>query len=109
MQAAQYIGEVARYLCRSPPSPYEKLHSVIKNISFTVPFLMSSKLPFFMPFKPPFYPAVSKKKKVRLVFGNGLTRPDVWDAFADPQGRFGVGAVCEFYGATEGNCTISTF
>ncbi len=63
LQAAQYIGEVARYLCRSRPSPYEKLHSVIKNISFTVPFLMPSKLPFFMTFKPPFYPAVSKKKK----------------------------------------------
>jgi len=35
--------------------------------------------------------------KLRLAFGNGM-RPDVWQKFQD---RFGVGAVCEFYGATE--------
>ena len=68
-QAAQYIGEVARYLCRKDPDGpnghYEKSH------------------------------------KVRVMFGNGL-RPQIWKEVVD---RFGVDIV-EFYGATEGNCTI---
>ena len=41
------------------------------------------------------------------MFGNGLTRPEIWDALTDPRGRFRIRDVCEFYGATEGNCTIS--
>ena len=36
--------------------------------------------------------------KVRLAFGNGL-RPDVWEKFRN---RFGIEAIAEFYGATEG-------
>ncbi|KAF0690444.1 Aste57867_18176 [Aphanomyces stellatus] len=35
---------------------------------------------------------------VRMAIGNGL-RPDIWAAFQD---RFGIPAVAEFYGATEG-------
>ena len=70
-QAAQYIGEVARYLCRKDPDGpnghYERSH------------------------------------KVRVMFGNGL-RPQIWKEVVD---RFGVDIV-EFYGATEGNCTIGT-
>lgn len=38
------------------------------------------------------------RHNVRLAFGNGL-RKDVWDRF---RGRFGVEAIAEFYGATEG-------
>ena len=70
-QAAQYIGEVARYLCRKDPAGpnghYERSH------------------------------------RVRVMFGNGL-RPRIWKEVVD---RFGVDIV-EFYGATEGNCTIGT-
>ena len=42
-----------------------------------------------------------KSHKVRVMFGNGL-RPQIWKEVVD---RFGVDIV-EFYGATEGNCTI---
>lgn len=66
-KAAQYIGEVARYLCLTKPTEYEKKH------------------------------------KVRLMFGNGL-RPQFWD---EVRTRFGVDIV-EFYGATEGNCSMGT-
>lgn len=41
---------------------------------------------------------LDKKHNVRLAMGNGL-RPDVWARF---QERFGIGAVAEFYAATEG-------
>lgn len=37
--------------------------------------------------------------KVRVIVGNGL-RPAIWDDFTK---RFGIGRVCEFYGASEGN------
>jgi fatty-acyl-CoA synthase len=37
--------------------------------------------------------------KVRVIVGNGL-RPAIWDEFTK---RFGIGRVCEFYGASEGN------
>lgn len=37
--------------------------------------------------------------KVRVIVGNGL-RPAIWDEFTQ---RFGIGRVCEFYGASEGN------
>ncbi|GAB3671338.1 long-chain-acyl-CoA synthetase [Salinisphaera aquimarina] len=40
-----------------------------------------------------------RRHDVRAVIGNGL-RPDIWDEF---KGRFGIGRVCEFYGASEGN------
>lgn len=40
--------------------------------------------------------------QVRLALGNGL-RPDVWTAF---QKRFCVPQIGEFYGASEGNCTL---
>ena len=44
-----------------------------------------------------------KKHKLRLMFGNGM-RPQVWQKFQD---RFGVAKICEYYGSTEGNCSIS--
>ncbi|MBO0852310.1 MAG: long-chain-acyl-CoA synthetase [Nocardia sp.] len=37
--------------------------------------------------------------RVRAIVGNGL-RPEIWDEFTR---RFGIGRVCEFYGASEGN------
>ncbi len=37
--------------------------------------------------------------KVRVIVGNGL-RPAIWDQFTK---RFGIGRVCEFYAASEGN------
>ncbi|MBU9766258.1 long-chain-acyl-CoA synthetase [Mycobacterium sp. TNTM28] len=37
--------------------------------------------------------------KVRVIVGNGL-RPAIWDEFTQ---RFGIGRVCEFYAASEGN------
>ncbi len=37
--------------------------------------------------------------KVRVIVGNGL-RPAIWDQVTN---RFGIGRVCEFYGASEGN------
>ncbi len=39
---------------------------------------------------------------VRLCVGNGM-RPDVWGPFVE---RFGVKHIREFYGSTEGNCSI---
>jgi len=41
---------------------------------------------------------LDKKHHVRAALGNGL-RPDVWNRFKE---RFGIEAVAEFYGATEG-------
>ncbi|RYP09311.1 hypothetical protein DL764_001358 [Monosporascus ibericus] len=41
---------------------------------------------------------MDKKHNIRLAFGNGL-RPDVWEKFRD---RFGIQAIAEFYGTTEG-------
>eukprot|EP00163_Fabomonas_tropica_P016087 TRINITY_DN2900_c0_g1_i1.p1 TRINITY_DN2900_c0_g1~~TRINITY_DN2900_c0_g1_i1.p1 ORF type:complete len:174 (+),score=23.55 TRINITY_DN2900_c0_g1_i1:92-613(+) len=46
--------------------------------------------------------ASDKQHRVRLAIGNGL-RPDVWVKFTK---RFGVPEIGEFYGATEGNCTL---
>ncbi|KAK5659225.1 hypothetical protein OQA88_1316 [Cercophora sp. LCS_1] len=43
--------------------------------------------------------SLDRKHNVRIAFGNGL-RPDVWNRFKD---RFGVEAIAEFYGATEGS------
>lgn len=43
-----------------------------------------------------------KAHSVRLALGNGL-RPDVWKTF---QERFEVPLIGEFYGASEGNCTL---
>jgi acyl-CoA synthetase (AMP-forming)/AMP-acid ligase II len=39
---------------------------------------------------------------VRLMYGNGL-RPDVWKAFRD---RFGIAAIAELFGSTEGVITL---
>lgn len=41
---------------------------------------------------------LDKRHRVRVALGNGL-RPDVWNKFKD---RFGIDAIAEFYGATEG-------
>ncbi|WP_028009412.1 long-chain-acyl-CoA synthetase [Solimonas flava] len=40
-----------------------------------------------------------REHHVRLVIGNGL-RAELWDRF---QQRFGIGRICEFYGASEAN------
>ncbi|WP_020649707.1 long-chain-acyl-CoA synthetase [Solimonas variicoloris] len=40
-----------------------------------------------------------REHRVRLVIGNGL-RAELWDRF---QQRFGIGRICEFYGASEAN------
>lgn len=40
-----------------------------------------------------------REHRVRLIIGNGL-RAELWDDF---QQRFGIGRICEFYGASEGN------
>lgn len=40
--------------------------------------------------------------KIRLMFGNGL-RPQIWGKF---QKRFCIEQIGEFYGATEGNCSL---
>ncbi len=47
--------------------------------------------------------SMDRRHGVRLAFGNGL-RPDVWERFRD---RFGIEAIAEFYGATEG--PLATF
>ncbi len=41
--------------------------------------------------------------RVRVIVGNGL-RPEIWDAFRE---RFGIGRVCEFYGASESNLAFA--
>jgi len=46
-----------------------------------------------------------RKHKVRACIGNGL-RPDIYEAF---QKRFGLRAVLEFYGSTEGNAVMVNF
>ncbi|CAK7229407.1 long-chain fatty acid transporter fat1 [Sporothrix curviconia] len=46
---------------------------------------------------------LDRAHSVRVALGNGL-RPDVWKRFKD---RFGIEAIAEFYGATEG--TLGTF
>ena len=66
-QAAQYIGELARYLYATPVSPHESQHCL------------------------------------KMMFGNGM-RPELWQKFVD---RFKVPKICEYYGSTEGNCSIS--
>ena len=66
-QAAQYIGELARYLYATPVSEYETKHCL------------------------------------RMMFGNGM-RMELWQRFVD---RFKVPKICEYYGSTEGNCSIS--
>ncbi|XP_063722029.1 long-chain fatty acid transport protein 1-like isoform X2 [Symsagittifera roscoffensis] len=43
-----------------------------------------------------------RQHQVRLMVGNGL-RPHIWEEFVK---RFGIGKVGEFYGATEGNCSV---
>ena len=43
------------------------------------------------------------KNPIRAMIGNGM-RPDVWMDFKK---RFGVGTVCEFYGASEGNVSFA--
>ena len=37
-----------------------------------------------------------------MIYGNGL-RPEIWPGFVE---RFGVEQIVEFYGATEGNCSV---
>jgi fatty-acyl-CoA synthase len=46
-----------------------------------------------------------RQHKIRACIGNGL-RPDIYEAF---QKRFGVRAVLEFYGSTEGNAVMVNF
>ena len=46
-----------------------------------------------------------RKHKIRACIGNGL-RPDIYEAF---QKRFGIRAVLEFYGSTEGNAVMVNF
>jgi len=46
-----------------------------------------------------------KKHGVRMMFGNGL-RPQIWKKFVD---RFGIKQINEFYGSTEGNCSVGNF
>ncbi len=46
-----------------------------------------------------------RKHKIRACVGNGL-RPDIYEAF---QKRFGIRAVLEFYGSTEGNAVMVNF
>ncbi|CAL1533981.1 unnamed protein product [Lymnaea stagnalis] len=64
--AAQYIGEICRYLLAQPVRPEETQHNV------------------------------------RVMFGNGI-KPQIWTQF---QNRFRIQLIGEFYGATEGNCSI---
>lgn len=40
-----------------------------------------------------------------MMFGNGL-RPQIWQKFVD---RFGIKQINEFYGSTEGNCSVGNF
>ena len=42
-----------------------------------------------------------RRNPVKLMFGNGL-RPQIWE---EVRRRFKVN-ICEFYGATEGNCSM---
>ena len=44
-----------------------------------------------------------KKHKIRGIYGNGL-RPEVWKIV---QERFGINHICEFYGASEGNVSLT--
>jgi len=46
-----------------------------------------------------------KSHKVRMMFGNGL-RPQIWQKFVD---RFNIKQINEFYGSTEGNCSVGNF
>jgi len=46
-----------------------------------------------------------RQHRIRACIGNGL-RPDIYEAF---QKRFGVRAVLEFYGSTEGNAVMVNF
>ena len=43
--------------------------------------------------------------QIRIMFGNGL-RPQIWEQF---QTRFNIPKITEFYGATEGNTSISKY
>ncbi|ORB88977.1 long-chain-acyl-CoA synthetase FadD6 [Mycobacterium persicum] len=43
--------------------------------------------------------STDRAHRVRVITGNGL-RPEIWDEFTE---RFGIGRVCEFYAASEGN------
>ena len=47
----------------------------------------------------------SASTQIRACVGNGL-RPDIYEAF---QKRFGIRAVLEFYGSTEGNAVMVNF
>jgi len=49
--------------------------------------------------------AVDRSHSVRMVVGNGL-KLDIWEKFTQ---RFGIKLVCEFYGATEGNCSVANY
>jgi len=46
-----------------------------------------------------------KRHKIRMMFGNGL-RPQIWQKFVD---RFNIKQINEFYGSTEGNCSVGNF
>ena len=43
------------------------------------------------------------KHCLKMMFGNGM-RMELWQRFVD---RFKVPKICEYYGSTEGNCSIS--
>jgi len=42
------------------------------------------------------------KHNIRMMFGNGL-RKEIWEKFTE---RFNIPLICEFYGSTEGNCSV---
>ena len=44
-----------------------------------------------------------RNHNIRTMFGNGM-RPQVWEHF---QKRFQILRICEYYGSTEGNCSIT--
>ena len=48
---------------------------------------------------------LDRAHSIRTAFGNGL-RQEVWQAFSE---RFGIAAIKEFYGATEGNVGLINF
>jgi fatty-acyl-CoA synthase len=48
--------------------------------------------------------SLDRQHKIRFAFGNGM-RKNVWEQFYQ---RFGI-KCAEFYGASEGNCTMVNF
>ncbi|KFO37464.1 Very long-chain acyl-CoA synthetase [Fukomys damarensis] len=81
----QYIGELLRYLCNTPP-PYP--------VAMAMHQLQNRETKGFLAKKPN-----DRDHKVRMALGNGL-RGDVWREFIK---RFGDIQIYEFYASTEGN------